>query len=419
MAADSVHGGRDDFSTHGSSHADGSRPEGGGAARATLLTPIGRGALAVVAVAGPMAERIVTRLFTPRGGPLAGRPDGAIVFGRWTGDAGGAAGTGEDLVVVRRGADDLEIHCHGGLAAAEAVLVSLERQGAVRQPWPAWLRAGGMAEIDAEAREALAAVGGPKAARMLTRQLAGALEAEFVRVRSLLQAGRRVDARHAIDRLLRAARVGLRLVRPWRVVLIGSVNAGKSSLVNALAGYARSIVSPEPGTTRDLLETRIVLDGWEVDLVDTAGLRDAGPDAFEVSMTERAGIDRAVAAGETADLVLRVIDGRHVDADGSAACQRHELRVATKVDLADAAAPVPAGTWRTSVVTGEGIAALATGIVRRLVPEEVDEPGLFAGAVPFTDRQVRLVESLRDAAASAANKPDPPGAVKASDSRPG
>jgi tRNA modification GTPase len=203
------------------------------------------------------------------------------------------------------------------------------------------------------------------------------------------------------------------------VVLIGSVNAGKSSLVNALAGYARSIVSPEPGTTRDLLETRIVLDGWEVDLVDTAGLRDAGPDAFEVSMTERAGIDRAVAAGETADLVLRVIDGRHVDADGSAACQRHELRVATKVDLADAAAPVPAGTWRTSVVTGEGIAALATGIVRRLVPEEVDEPGLFAGAVPFTDRQVRLVESLRDAAASAANKPDPPGAVKASDSRPG
>ncbi|MFM8705399.1 MAG: GTPase [Planctomycetia bacterium] len=393
MAADSVNGVRDDFSSHVSSHAEVGRPEGAGAARASLLTPGGRGALAVVGVAGPMAERIVARLFAPRGGPLAGRPDGAIVFGRWT---GGADHAGEELVVVRRGADELEIHCHGGRAAAEAVLVSLERQGAVRQPWPAWLRAGGMAEIDVEAHEALATAGGPKAARILARQLAAALETELTRVQGLLQAGRGVEARHAIERLLRAARVGLRLVRPWRVVLIGSVNAGKSSLVNALAGHARSIVSPEAGTTRDLLETRVVLDGWEVDLIDTAGLRDPGPAALAAGPTERAGIDRAVAAGETADLVLRVSDGRHVDADGSPAPSRRELLVASKVDLATAAAPVPAGTLRTSVVTGEGIAALAAAIVRRLVPEEVDEPGLFAGAVPFTERQVKLVESLRE-----------------------
>ncbi|MFM8803805.1 MAG: hypothetical protein ACKOK8_07840, partial [Planctomycetia bacterium] len=76
--------------------------------------------------------------------------------------------------------------------------------------------------------------------------------------------------------------------------------------------------------------------------------------------------------------------------------ERRELLVASKVDLATAAAPVPAGTLRTSVVTGEGIAALAAAIVRRLVPEEVDEPGLLAGAVPFTERQVKLVESLRE-----------------------
>ena len=71
-----------------------------------------------------------------------------------------------------------------------------------------------------------------------------------------------------------ASRVGLRLVKPWRVVVSGPVNAGKSSLVNALAGFSRSIVSAEPGTTRDVLETRIVLDGWEIDLIYTAGLRE-------------------------------------------------------------------------------------------------------------------------------------------------
>ena len=228
-----------------------------------MLTPMGRGALAVVGVAGPGAQEFVARLFSPRGGvSLQERPAGAIVFGRWSGPADGPV---EELVVVRRGADDIEIHCHGGLAASEAVITSLERLGAVRQAWPEWLQAGGMIEIELEAREAVVRAGGPKAARILSRQLAGTLQAEFTRVQGLLAAGNVVASRDALDRLARAARVGLRLVRPWRVVLAGSVNAGKSSLVNALAGHARSIVSPEPGTTRDLLETRVVLDGWEVD----------------------------------------------------------------------------------------------------------------------------------------------------------
>ena len=116
--------------------------------------------------------------------------------------------------------------------------------------------------------------------------------------------------------------------RPWRVVLGGAVNAGKSSLVNALVGHARSIVTAVPGTTRDLVETRIVLDGWEVDLVDTAGLRGA---AEGVDAVERAGIDRAVAAAEDADLVLRI-----APAGGGpppAPAHSRELVVVTKGDL--------------------------------------------------------------------------------------
>ena len=312
------------------------------------------------------------------------------MFGRWT---SAVDGPGEDLVVVRRGADDLEVHCHGGLAASEAVIASLEQFGAARQAWPAWLRAGGTPEIEVEAREALAIAGAPKAVKILSRQLAGGLEAEIVRAKGLLAEGRVAEARVALDRLGRAARVGLRLARPWRVVVTGSVNAGKSSLVNALAGHARSIVSPEPGTTRDLLETRLVLDGWEIVLVDTAGLReDGGDDA--VTGVERAGIVRAVAAREGADLVLRVIDGRQVGMTGPAAMSNRELLVASKADLiggAVAAAETRGVVW-TSATSGAGVAALATEIVRRLVPEEAQEPGLLDGGVPFTERQMALVD---------------------------
>jgi len=355
-----------------------------------LLTPVGRGALAVVGVAGPGAQACVARLFSPRGPqPLADRPEGAIVFGRWENRVGGS---GEELVVVRRGAEALEIHCHGGLAASEAVITSLEQLGAVRQAWPEWLRAGGTSEIEVEALEAIAIAGGPKSARILSRQLAGVLAAEFAGVGRLVAEGRADEARVALDRLGRAARVGLRLARPWRVVVTGSVNAGKSSLVNALAGHARAIVSPEPGTTRDLLETRVVLDGWEVDLVDTAGLREKGGDDA-ASGVERAGIARAVAASDGADLVLRVVDGRQIGANGPAALSNRELLVASKADLiGDAATAAAAGTVWTSASSGAGVAALAAEIVRRLVPEEIDEPDLLDGAVPFTARQVALVE---------------------------
>jgi tRNA modification GTPase len=359
----------------------------------TSLTPAGRGALAVVGVAGPGAQDLIARVFSPRGPrPLADRPEGAVVFGRWEHAAGDV---GEELVVVRRDADDLEIHCHGGLAASEAVIASLVQRGAVRQAWHEWLRAGSTPEIEVEARAALAVAGGPKAARILSRQLAGGLEAALAAVERLIAEGRRDEARIVLDRLVRASRVGLRLARPWRVVLAGSVNAGKSSLVNALAGHARAIVSSEPGTTRDLLETRVVLEGWEVDLVDAAGLRDDAAEAAAAGV-EQAGIARALAAREGADLVLQVVDGRRVGTDVPTVSANRELLVASKADLAARNAAGPDGTVWTSAITGAGIVDLAAEIVRRLVPEETLDPGLLAGAVPFTARQVALVEGLYD-----------------------
>lgn len=349
-----------------------------------LLTPSGRGALAVVGVAGADAAHIVDAVFAARGGrTVAGRMDGAIAFGRW----GGAGG--EEVVVVRHAAARFEVHCHGGLAAAAAIVASLVGRGACEIGWREWLvdvdhDAG---KVCVEAREALPSAGGPKAARILCRQLAGMLDAEVARITRLVAAGETDAARAAVERLLRASRVGLRLTRPWRVVVAGSVNAGKSSLVNALAGHARTLVSPLPGTTRDLVETRIVLDGWEVDLIDTAGIRERPAGAVEAE-----GIARAVATAATADLVLRVVPAP--EEQEAPAIGPRELLVLSKADLVPPVTDAANGPVRTSAATGAGIDELARRIVAAVVPEETDGPDLLAGAVPFTPRQVEVVRGL-------------------------
>jgi tRNA modification GTPase len=204
------------------------------------------------------------------------------------------------------------------------------------------------------------------------------------------------------------------------VVVSGPVNAGKSSVVNALAGYSRSIVSAEPGTTRDVVVTRLVLGGWEIDLIDTAGLRE--PDEA-TSATERAGIERAIAAAANADVVVCFTEMRPSMARISLPAIRPEetrassprpaglnpsmarislpairpdaalprcITVFSKCDLApDVAAPP--GAILTSALTGEGIQALAAAIVAALVPEEAANPELLAGPVPFTARQIAMI----------------------------
>ncbi len=372
-----------------------------------LLTPPGRGALAVVGVTGPGAVDLAGKLFAPRGGrPLAARTDGSVVFGRWADPE-----RGEELVVVRHAADHVEVHCHGGLAASAAVIESLESLGALpiagfgllhatpgsglRSPAsPADAR---RRTIEAEARAALIRAAGPRAARILCRQLSGTLADELDRIDALRAAGDHAATTAALDRLRQAARVGLRLVDPWRVVVSGPVNAGKSSLVNALAGYARSIVSAEPGTTRDVVTTRLVLGGWEIDLIDTAGLREPGEAA---SATEHAGIERARAAAAAADLVLKV-----QQASAPSACQFRQNRNATALPRSRQAesCPVlhvlsqcdlapgliaPPGVLLTSALTGQGIDTLARAIVAALVPEEAAAPSLLSGPVPFTPRQI-------------------------------
>ena len=231
------------------------------------------------------------------------------------------------------------------------------------------------------------------------RQAAGALDLEIGRVAGVMAGGDADAGTRAANRLRAAARVGLRLTCPWRIVLAGEVNAGKSSLMNAMVGHGRSIVSPLEGTTRDIVTARTVLDGWEVEIVDVAGTRG---DETAVSTVERAGIERALAERALADLVLRVIPG-DAAAGGGGPAAGHELLVLTKADLATeatlaaataTAAGAGAGAIVTSAVTGAGVDTLIAAIVERLVPEERLDPDLLAGAVPFTQRQLDAIETL-------------------------
>jgi tRNA modification GTPase len=364
--------------------------------RVAILTPPGRGAIAVVGAWGPGAVEFVGRLFVPRGPTsLAARADGGIAFGTWR-------ASGEDVVVVRHGRERLEIHGHGGTAAPAAVLASLLAAGASPGRWQDWCGHGPCAT---EAVEYLPAATGPKAARILSRQAAGSLDRAFEQLTAALSSGDLKRARAMADRLRAASRVGMRLIEPWRIVIAGEVNAGKSSLVNAILGHGRSIVSPLPGTTRDVLVVPAVLDGWAVELVDTAGTR--GGHAVD-SPTEREGIARAAAAARRADLVVRVLPP---DATSAAATRPGvpELVVRSKADLA--ATVHPAGEIVTSAATGLGIEPLTAAIVSRLVPEEVGDPALLAGPVPFTARQIELLEHLVAAAAHSSASSGPPAGV--------
>lgn len=118
-----------------------------------------------------------------------------------------------------------------------------------------------------------------------------------------------VSLRDELGELLRETQRGVRLTDGLRVAIIGRPNAGKSSLLNALAGSERAIVTAIAGTTRDVLRESLTLDGITLELADTAGLRDTGDEI------EREGVRRARAEVQRADVVLLVSDSEHVTAD--------------------------------------------------------------------------------------------------------
>jgi tRNA modification GTPase len=352
----------------------------------SLLTPAGRAALSTFAVRGPRAWEVVQRLFRPRKGTLPAVPEpGRFFLGRVGGDV-----ADEVVLAVKQVVPVvwLELHTHGGGAVTDYVLDLFRDNGVAEQGWEDFLRQKAPNPFAAEALIALAAAPTMRTAAILLDQVRGA----FARaVDAIRQAGQRDDTATVlrdISDLARYANLGRHLTTPWRVAIAGAPNVGKSTLVNALAGFQRSIVSPTPGTTRDVVTTRIALDGWPVELADTAGLR-AGAESLEEE-----GIRLARHTLAEADLCLWVLDA-NAEPTWPDTTDQLLLLVVNKIDLTPAwDLTTAAGALRVSARTGEGLPELCTAIANRLVP---DAP-LPGAAVPFTAQLCDLVEEARRAA---------------------
>jgi tRNA modification GTPase len=356
------------------------------------LTPVGRAAVAVVVVDGPRAVAAVDACFAAVSWrTLADTPIGRIVLGRWRTDverednSPSESDTGEEVIVCRRSADRVEVHCHGGTAALRAVVERLVDAGCICTVWPDWLRDRHHDPIRAAAHIALAEAVTERTAAILLDQINGALSAAVRAVLEDLTAQQWLTAAEKLDELLSRREFGRHLTAPWRVVLAGRPNVGKSSLLNALAGYGRAIVHHTPGTTRDVVTVSTAIDGWPIELADTAGLREAD-DAIEA-----AGVALARAALAGADLVLVVHDASAEDEKISEfELRARVLHVWNKSDLISAPpVDLPPACILTSAVTGAGVANLAAAIGQTLVPT----PPAAGAAVPFTAGQLAALEA--------------------------
>ncbi|MFO0915461.1 MAG: GTPase [Pirellulales bacterium] len=379
--------------------------------RCALLTPAGRGALATVRVQGPQATAWIARHFQPAGSLSAGRlsleatPLDAIRYGLWH---------GEDVVLGRVASDVWEIHCHGGELAPARIQQSLIADGCtpddgwtlVRDEYSAW--GAGLTPLAREARRLLVEAPTLRTATVLLDQFHGALDRELDRLDWLCGAGDFAAVTESLERLSVVGRAGCHLTRPFRVALFGRPNVGKSSLINRLVGYQRSIVLAQPGTTRDVVTATIAVQGWPCELRDTAGVQSTD-DPLEAE-----GIARTRRAVESADLIVRIedaaaclnrLDGRAGEPFGwsqmelpSAASGLPSLLVWNKADLIGASDidRLPEPGWPVSALTGQGIDQLWRAMAAALVPVE-PEPG---EAVPFLETHAVLLNGALQAARS-------------------
>lgn len=346
----------------------------------SVLTPSGRGAVAVVAVSGTGTTEAVGHSFLAWNGRLlAELPLSKIVYGHW------GSRDGEDIVVCRREVDHIEIHCHGGTQSVARIRRDLIVAGCREIPWQAWLERHGDCPISVEARIALASAISRRTALILLDQFHGALRQEVLEIVKQFESDP-TAAKRRLEKLLETAELGEHLTRPWQVVVAGQPNVGKSSLVNALVGYQRAIVFDQPGTTRDVVTASTVADGWPIQLSDTAGLHES-TDEIEV-----AGIELARQRLADADLIIWVHDATNGTNDVCIERQMHlptrQLLVVNKVDLA-AGGSTSRGAILTSATEGTGIDDLLVRIVETLVPQVPSRES----AILFTERQVRAVKA--------------------------
>jgi tRNA modification GTPase len=391
-------------------------------------TPPGRGGVGIVRISGPktpeLAAVLLGELPPPRHATFARFLDGAhdpIDAGLALFFPAPHSYTGEHV---------LELHGHGGPVVMETLVGRALELGARRaQPGEFTQRAFLNDKLDLAQAEAIADLidaGSRQAVRAAMRSLQGEFSAmvrglteAVIELRTYVEAaidfpeeeidfladrelGERFQSvRDHFEGVLASARQGRLLREGMTVVIAGRPNAGKSSLLNRLAGYDAAIVTPVPGTTRDVLRERIHLDGMPLHVLDTAGLRQAG------DIIEEEGIRRAQAEMQRADRVLFVIDAVE-DPDGTAAREErarlpadvpltlvfNKCDVAAGLPLAEEASEPP--RFMISALSGAGLAQLRAHLKDFMGFQSVD-----GGAISARRRHLESLSRARTHTADA------------------
>ena len=412
---------------------------------AAIATPPVPSAIGIVRVSGEGAIEAASAVFRAASGrPLAACESRRLVYGTLLGPDG--APIDQVLATLSRaphsytGEDTAELQCHGSPAVLAMALEALFAQG-VRQAGPgeftkrAFLN-GKLDLTQAEAVADLLEAETPAAVRQAAGQLSGALSrrvaalydglvdlmAHFHAVldypdedidpfrADTIREG--LDAAHTgLEALLRTYDRGRYIAGGVPCVLIGRPNAGKSSLLNALVGYERAIVTDIPGTTRDTVEESVLYGGVLLRLIDTAGIR-----ATE-DPVEQLGVERSRRAIASAELVLAVVDGAVPEdpEEGSlladvARCGVPWLLVFTKRDMAGglrtAGAVFPAGEGplappaavvSLSSVTGEGLEDLGNAVAALFPAGDPGEAGSLLTDRRQEDAARRALDAVRRA----------------------
>ena len=406
---------------------------------AAIATGAGVSAIGVLRVSGPAALAAAEAVFRPRDGrPLSAHAPRMMVRGSLLGPEGE---TVDDCLAVffpaphsYTGERCVEFHCHGSPIVLRLGLQALFAQGA-RQAGPgeftrqAFLN-GKLDLTEAEAVMDLIDAESAAAAKNALSQLGGSLrrmvegvrdglvdiasrfyavvdypdeDIEDIHPREIEAALRTAD--ETLTRLLASFQRGQVLRAGVPAAILGRPNAGKSSLLNALLGYDRAIVTDIPGTTRDTVEEKCVLGSVLLRLIDTAGLRET-EDAVE-----KLGTERSRRAAEDAGLVLALIDGSQpVTPEDEAilrlaAGKERWLLLLTKSDLPQKAVlprlsalpgTAPAAVLSLSAKTGSGIPALETAVAE-LFPQGEAETGSLLTNPRQADAVGRALDAVRRA----------------------
>lgn len=373
------------------------------------------GAIAVIRISGPRSLQAVDSIAVFRSGKAADAPGYSLHFGE-------IPGVDEVLVSIFRaphsytGEDAAELSCHCSPYIVRRILELLLKAGCrMAEPGEFTRRAflaGKMDLAQAEAVSELISSDSAAAHRIALNQLRGGYSAELKTLRdSILDltalveleldfseeevefAGRDklrtllLQAISRVDSLSESFRVGNAIKNGVPVVIAGTVNSGKSTLLNALVGEDRAIVSDIPGTTRDTVEEVVTVDGVQFRFIDTAGIRETA------DTVERIGIDRAHSAIAAAEIVIGVIDGTAGtgtdDIRAVVPAGKKLILVRSKMDLCPAAEPIE-GVLDICASNGLGLSELKT------------ELSVYASAVSegTVVTSARHYEALRDASAS-------------------